>query len=207
MDASHALSLALVALMKGVVYRVGDEASWQSLFELQARVRDHVGPLGLELVLDEAEGYAYLRQRPRAEDEPELPRLVARRQLGFTVSLVLALLRKRLAEFDATSGEPRLVLTQDEIADLVQLFLPEATNEARARDRIDRAVSQIEDMGFLRRLRGRDSELEVRRILKAFVDAQWLGEFDRRIAVYREHLAAGAAPDERGGRWGSEDGP
>jgi hypothetical protein len=203
MDSSQALSLVLVALMKGVVYREGDEASWQSLFELQARVRDHIGPLGLELVLDEAEGYAYLRQRPRAEDEPELPRLVARRQLGFTVSLVLALLRKRLAEFDATSGETRLVLTRDEIADLVQLFLPEATNEAKSRDRIDRAISQIEDMGFLRRLRGRDSELEVRRILKAFVDAQWLGDFDRRLAAYREHLASSGGDAGRGG----EDAP
>ena len=186
-DSSQAFSLALVALMKGVVYRESNEAAWASLFELQARVRDHVGPLGLELILDEAEGYAYLRQRPRAGDEPELPRLVARRPLGFTVSLLLALLRKRLAEFDATSGEARLVLTRDEIADLLRLFLPDATNEAKVRDRIDRALGQIEDMGFLRHLRGRDSDLEVRRILKAFVDAQWLGELDRRLAAYRDH--------------------
>jgi len=186
-DASQALSFALVGLMKGVVYRESDEATWASLFELQARIRDHVGPLGLELILDPAEGYAYLRQRPPAADEPELPRLVARRPLGFTVSLLLALLRKRLAEFDATSGEARLVLTRDEIADLLRLFLPDATNEARVRDRIDRAIAQIEDMGFLRRLRGRDSDLEVRRILKAFVDAQWLGELDRRLAAYRDH--------------------
>ena len=53
------------------------------LLDLQARVRDHVAVLGLELVLDEAEGYAYLRSaaaRPRASRE--LPRLVARRQLA-----------------------------------------------------------------------------------------------------------------------------
>jgi hypothetical protein len=193
--------------MKGVVYRENDEAAWQALFELQARVRDHVGPLGLELVLDESEGYTYLRQRPRAEDEPELPRLVARRPLGFTVSLLLALLRKRLAEFDATSGEARLVLTRDEIADLLRLFLPDATNEARVLDRIDRAIGQIEDMGFLRRLRGRDSELEVRRILKAFVDAQWLGELDRRLGAYRAHVAAEAVSDAPARRNHEEDAP
>lgn len=207
MESSTAFSLALVALMKGVVYREGDEAIWQTLFELQARIRDQIGPFGLELVLDDAEGYAYLRQRPRADDEPELPRLVARRQLGFTVSLLLALLRKRLAEFDATSGETRLVLTRDEIADLLRLFLPDATNEARVLDRIDRAITQIEDLGFLRRLRGRESELEVRRILKAFVDAQWLGELERRLAVYRDHLGSGAADDDRGGRRKDEDAP
>jgi hypothetical protein len=30
--------------------------------------------------------------------------------------------------------------------------------------------------------------VEVRRILKAFVDAQWLAEFDQRLAAYRSLL-------------------
>jgi len=34
-----------------------------------------------------------------------LPRLVQRRALSFPVSLLLALLRKKLAEFDAGGGE------------------------------------------------------------------------------------------------------
>ena len=33
---------------------------------------------------------------------------------------------------------------------------------------------------------------EVQRIVKAFVDAQWLGEFDARLAAYRARLQAGA---------------
>ena len=33
---------------------------------------------------------------------------------------------------------------------------------------------------------------EVRRILKAYVDAQWLGEFDARMATYQAQLAAPA---------------
>jgi hypothetical protein len=57
-DSSHAFSLAIVALMKGVVYRENDETAWQGLFDLQARIRDHVAPLGLELILDDAEGHA-----------------------------------------------------------------------------------------------------------------------------------------------------
>jgi hypothetical protein len=44
-------------------------------------------------------------------------------------------------------------------------------------------------MGFLRRLRGKDDQFEVQRILKAFVDAKWLGELDRRLADYAEHLS------------------
>jgi hypothetical protein len=130
-------------------------------------------------VLDEAEGYAYLRQRPLVEGEPELPRLVPRRQLSYPVSLLLALLRKKLAEFDARSGEARLIVTADEISDMVRLFFSDGTNEARFRDRIDQNVNRIVEMGFLRRLRGRDDAFEVRRILRHSSmpsgSASWIG--------------------------------
>jgi hypothetical protein len=49
-------------------------------------------------------------------------------------------------------------------------------------------LNRIADLGFVRRLRGQADMFEVRRILKAFVDAQWLAEFDQRLADYRQHL-------------------
>ena len=51
--------------------------------------------------IDEADGYAFLRQRPQEPGEEPLPRLVPRRPLGFPVSLLLVLLRKKVAEADA----------------------------------------------------------------------------------------------------------
>jgi hypothetical protein len=182
------LSPVLIALMKGITSRDDDPAVWQALLELQARVREYVAVLGLEMILDEAEGYAYLRQRTPAEGEPELPRLVARRQLGYPVSLMLALLRKKLAEFDAGSGESRLILSAEQIADLVRLFLADTANEARLMDRVDSDIKKIVELGFLRKLRGSEDRFEVRRILKSFVDAQWLGEFDRQLADYKAHI-------------------
>lgn len=190
-------SQVMISLLKSVTYQEADPTLWQALLTLQARVRDYVAHVGLDLVLDEAEGYAYLRQRPLTEGEPELPRLVPRRQVGYSVSLLLALLRKKLAEFDARGGDARLIVTSEEIADLVRLFFADGTNEARFRDRVDQHVNRIVEMGFLRRLRGRDDAFEVRRILKTFVDAQWLGELDRRLAEYRAHGAAVATDDDR----------
>ena len=100
------LSVLLITLLKGVIYRGDDERLWGMLLNLQTRVRDYVTVLGLDLVLDEAEGYAFLKSRAESADDeatPKLPRLVARRPLSFPVSLLLALLRKKLAEFDAVS--------------------------------------------------------------------------------------------------------
>ena len=183
------LSPVLIALMKGITSRDDDPALWQALLELQARVREYVAVLGLELILDEAEGYAYLKQRTAAEGEPELAKLVARRQLGYPVSLMLALLRKKLAEFDAGSGESRLILSAEQIADLVRLFLADTANEAKLMDRVDSDIKKIVELGFLRKLRGSEDRFEVRRILKSFVDAQWLSEFDRRLADYKAHIS------------------
>jgi Domain of unknown function (DUF4194) len=181
------LSLALIALMKGVIERESEPAVWQSVLELQARIRDHVAVLGLELVADEAEGYAYLRQRPVREGEAELPRLVPRRQLGYHVSLLLTLLRKKLVEFDAASGDTRLILSRDEIAEMMRLFLPNTANQVRLLEKIDANINRAVDMGFLRKLRGSADRFELRRILKAFVDGQWLAELDSRLKMYRTH--------------------
>lgn len=189
------LSDVLIALFKGILYRDSQPQRWQALYDLQARVRDYVRTLNLELVLDEAEGYAYLRQ---GTDE-ELPRLVPRHQLSFRVSLLLALLRRKLAEHDATGGDPRLILDRDEIVDLVRVFLPDTANEARLMERVDTDIKKVVEMGFLRRLKGEPDKLEVRRILKAFVDAQWLEEFDRRLAEYQQYLAEGTEGDGQNG--------
>lgn len=196
MSESHALSVILVALMKGIVDRESDPALWQSLSGLQARVRDYVAVIGLDLVIDDAEGFAYLRQRPAPEGAPEVPRLVPRRQLGYQVSLMLALLRKKIAEFDATSGDPRLILSKHDIVEMMRLFFPEAANQVKFHDRVSAGINHIVDMGFLRRLRGADDKFEVRRIVKAFVDAQWLADFEARLAAYRDHAASERAAAE-----------
>jgi hypothetical protein len=193
------LSVLVIPLLKGVIYQEGDAALWHALLSLQARVRDYVAVLGLELVLDEAEGYAFLRSRPEEAGEAAkaLPRLVARRPLSFPVSLLLALLRKRLAELDAGGGDTRLVLTRDEVVELIRVFLPESSNEARLIDQIETHLNKVADLGFVRRLKpaattpGAPAVYEVRRILKAFVDAQWLADFDKRLAAYQAQLAGG----------------
>jgi hypothetical protein len=186
------LSSVVVPLLKGVVYQESNPGLWNALLGLQSRVRDYVAVLGLEVVVDEAEGYAFLRSRQDTDkDEAKLPRLIARRPLSFPVSLILALLRKKLAEFDAGGGDTRLVLSRDDIIELIRIFLPQGSNEAKLVDQVDTHLNKISELGFVRRLKlqsGQTPMFEVRRILKAFVDAQWLAEFDGRLAAYQELL-------------------
>lgn len=198
-SAANDLSTLVILLLKGVIYQEADAGLWNALLSLQARVRDYVTVLGLELALDEAEGYAFLRARQDtdADATSKLPRLVARRPLSFPVSLLLALLRKKLAEFDAGGDDTRLVLSRDAIAELIRVFLPDSSNEAKLIDQIETHINKIVELGFLRRLKvsaanqgGQAAMFEVRRILKAFVDAQWLADFDTRLAAYQAQIRA-----------------
>ena len=66
------LSLAVTQLMKGVVYRDTHDKRVAAPARLQPQVSDYVAVLGLQVVIDEAEGYAFLRQRP-ADDGRRQP--------------------------------------------------------------------------------------------------------------------------------------
>jgi hypothetical protein len=188
-EPNNALSLVLINLLKGVLYQEQDPKTWQQLMNLQAQVRDYVSVLGLELMLDEAEGFAWLRTRSTNEGDAELPRLVGRRQLSYPVSLLIALLRRKLAEFDAGGGDTRLILSRDDIVELMRTFMPPGSTETRLVDQIDAHLNKVIDLGFARRLRGQEQMIEVRRILKAFVDAQWLEDFDQRLQAYQQHIS------------------
>ncbi len=184
------LPLVLTSLLRGVVEQDSYPQVWRHLLGLTSQVRDHVALLGLSLVLDEVEGYAFLRALPDDQlaelraGKPALPRLVRRHALTYPVSLLLALLRKRMAEFDASSGDVRLVLSREQIVEMVTVFLAASSNEARTVDQVDAAIAKAAELGFLRRVPGEAGRFEVRRILKAFVDGQWLADFDARLRAY-----------------------
>ena len=195
---SPQISHAAIQLLKGVLYRDRHPQAWEALLAFQAAVRDYLSVIGLEVLLDEAEGYAFVRQRPDQTeadpDSPALPRLVQRRQLSYPVSLLLVLLRKKLAEQDATGGETRVVLTRAQIVDMLRVYLPEAGSEARTVDQIDRHLNKLVDFGFLYPLKGQEDRYEVRRIIKALVDAEWLASLDEKLATYQTY-AEGRSED------------
>jgi hypothetical protein len=79
------------------------------------------------------------------------------------------------------------MLTREQIAEMVRLFLPASSNEARLSDQIDTYIHKAHELGFLRQVRGSEQVYEVRRILKAFVDGQWLADFNL-TGFVREHM-------------------
>lgn len=189
-----AFSRALVALFKNVIFKETAPEHWEVILAQKYKIEDYVSKIGLTLMVDEMDGYGYLRQRSYGEGEEEIPRLVSRHALSYPVSLLLVLLRKQLLEFDSSTGDQRLIVTRSQIVERMRLFLKDTTNEAKMMADIDKHIDRIEKMGFIRRLRGNEDSFEVQRILRGFVNAEWLQEVNERLEMYRVY--AGGETEE-----------
>lgn len=185
---NHELSFVLIKLMKGILEREEDETLWYQLLRFKEQVCDYIGMLGLALIIHEEEGLAWLKTETPQEGKSVLPRLINKRQLSYPVSLLLALLRRRLVEHDAKSGTEKLILDKEELIEEMRLFMTLNANEAKLSDQMDVHINKIIELGFLRRLDKDPSKLEVRRIIKAFIDAQWLHDFEKRLNDYALYL-------------------
>lgn len=187
----YAVASTVIELMRGVVYQESHETAWQTLDRHAGQIRDHFATVGVDVIVDDTEGYAYLKTRAEADGEEPLPRLVRRRTLTHPQSILLVLLRKRLVEFETAETGGKLVLTRDEMVDDLRTFLPQAAKESRIVDNVDATIRQIAEMGFLRSLRDDDDRWEVRRVLKAYVDAETLGDYAMRLEEYAANLRRG----------------
>jgi hypothetical protein len=179
---------SLVKLLKGPVYADAGLA-WDLILRHRGSIDDYFSQLGLELVLAEHDGLAFLRRR-RQEDEPEapdekLPELVARRELPYTTSLLCVLLLEELYRFENSStGESRLVLDKAHIRELILPYLPKKTNEAKQADSLDAQINKLVSYGFLRPLNTGQDELEVTKLLKYKISADLLTEALERLKAH-----------------------
>jgi hypothetical protein len=144
--------------------------------------------LGLELQIDDSEGYAWLSQRPVNEEEKNpLPRLIARRPLSYNMSLLCVLLRKKIAEIDASGAETRVIVSRQELINAMRVFMPEKSNEAKIEEQINTTISKVVDLGFLRKLKTDTEQLEVQRFLTALVDAEWTASLNDKLMEYQTY--------------------
>jgi hypothetical protein len=186
---NNALSAILVNLLKGVIYRDSSPVLWQEIEPLQSHIAAQGAILGLDFIVDEAEGYAFFKQREQEEGEPEIPRLVQRRQLSYPVSLLCVLLRKKIIEADAGGESARVIITREQVISMMRIFMPDSGNEAKVSDQIDTALRRVIELGFVRQLDTEKETFEVRRIIRAFIDAQTISSLDEKLKEYRDYAA------------------
>jgi len=177
-------SFIIVRLLKQPIYRE-DERDWNTLLVGRDEIRHHFQKMGQELVLDEAEGYAFVRQMEM--DVDRVPRLTQKRPLNYHATLLLVCLRQEFCTFDTSSPDAtRLIKTRQGIHDLVAAYLPETTNQVRDVNKIDAAIQRLVDFGFIRLIDEEQETFEVMRIVKAKLGPAELESIKERIVKYAE---------------------
>lgn len=166
----HDSGIAAVRLLQGVLYS-DDTAGWESLLRNQSDLSEYFARIGLVLVIDEADGLAYLRQLAddeRTEGYEALPRLFRRTSLGYEATLLCVLLRDEFRRFeDEDLDNERCVVETEALIDAWKTFFPSVEDDVRLRKRFATAINKLANLKFVRKFHDDPETWEVRRILKA----------------------------------------
>lgn len=174
-------SFVFARLLLQPIYRE-DKPLWDTLRAEREAASHYFRQIGQEVVIDEAEGYAFLRQI-EGEGGDLVPRVGRRQSLGYTATLLLVCLREEMARFDSAPDQStRLIFTRQQLRDLVAQFLRETNNQIRDTRTVDTAIRRLEELGFLRSFGSSEADtFEVMRILKARLGALELEQIKERL--------------------------
>ena len=178
---------AIILLLKGIFYRSDNEKAFYELIEnSRGSVEEYFETIGLELNIQEEDGYAYLTNIEYEDEKNSLPKLIPKRALSYKVSLLCVLLRQKIAQFESQVENERAILSKEEIINSLLIFLDIKFNEVKVQKEIETTINKVEELGFLKKLKTDEISYEIRSAIKSFVDAAWLHEFDAKLKEYKE---------------------
>lgn len=181
-------SKAIVKLLKSIVER--NSNIWEDVLHYQTEIQEYLAKIGLELIVKKDEGFAFVKQFE--DSEGNTLGLVQRRQIGFETSIVLVVLRQSLEDFDnnPTQLATEKFITDSEIKDELELFLPEKYNKAKFLKDLDKYIKSAVDLGYLKEISKKDNETkyQIHRIIKEKVTLDILQEFRNELEKYVESV-------------------
>jgi len=178
-----------IKLLKGPVEYV-EKTTWERLIQYKVELTAFLLQLGLALVLDEQDGYAYLKHYPIEEDENPVT-WVQRRALTYEESVMLVLLREMMAEFEVGEATNReLIKKRREIKEYAELFFKENASRVKFLKEIDRLIDKAEENGFLDKTEQHDladeQKFRIKKIIKAKVGSEELEMFYQHLQRVKE---------------------
>ncbi|MFK7932763.1 MAG: DUF4194 domain-containing protein [Saprospiraceae bacterium] len=175
----------IVKLFQSVIYDE-DRRVWQELLSFQHQIRSYFATIGIELHLNEQDGFAYLSQ-PDEMEGSKVPRLMRRMPLTYEVTLLLVILREAIEEFDVQNTDNRkLFITNVELKERIELFFADKADKVKLLDRFDTYINSVVNLGFLKeaQVRAHDEKTktyEVMRIVKAKINNEKLEEIRAKL--------------------------
>lgn len=177
----------LIKLLKGPVEYL-EKGAWEQLLQYQVELTRFLQQLGLVLVLEKDDGYAYLEQM-RLDEEENVAGWVRRVPLGYEESILLVLLRDMMAEFEVgDAGARELIKKRREIKEYAELFFKENPSRVKFIRDLDRLIDRVEELDFIEKVEQADlsdeEKFRIKKIIKARVDHEILENFKNQLTQY-----------------------
>lgn len=187
-----------VRLLQGAVY-VEDARTWSLLLAHQSEIARYFHDLGALLVVDVAEGYAYIEQMD-VDDDHGMVRLFRRRQLSFETTMLLVILREELLRFDAKPLAVATIPTVEHewLIEQMSAFVPERNNRVKRQTAIEQVIRGAVQLGVLREVENPSGAqtYQIMRIVKAKLPEEKLSEVKERL---QRAAAIATAPEGKDG--------
>jgi len=178
--------IVAVNLLQGVVYEQ-DENLWTLLLSNESDLSEYFIEIGLTLIIDRSEGFAYLRQLgddERTDGYERLPRLFKKTPLGYPPTLLSVLLREEYRKFEEEDlDNERCVVEVDSLLDIWKSFFPADSDEVNLRKGLIKALNQLKELKFVSKLKSEADSWEVRKLLKVRIPIEDLEHLRDRLAA------------------------
>jgi len=183
-------SKSIVKLLKGTVE--SKETIWKDILTYQKEIQNYISQIGLELIIKEDDGYAFIKQFEIDVDDNTIG-LVSRRQVGFETSIVLIILRQIIEEFESNPIDFQIsekFITQSELKEQISFFLPEKFNKVKFINDIEKYIKRVEDLGYIKEASTNESEkkYKIHKIIKEKITLDDLKEFKQNLQRYVESI-------------------
>jgi hypothetical protein len=178
----------IAKLLKGAIEYL-DKTAWEDLLQYKMELNGFLPQLGLSLVLNEEDGYAYVKQILTDDDNAEVS-WFQRRSFTYEESIMLALLRDLMADFEVSESSGReLIKRRREIKEFSELFFKEDASRVKFLKEIDRLIDRAEENGFLQIMEDADikdeQKFRIKKIIKEKVSMETLAQFHTQLLEYQ----------------------
>ena len=183
-------SKAIVKLLKRTIDK--DDTVWEDILFYQTEIQEYISKIGLELIIKENDGYAFLKQFEIDNDNNTIG-IASRRQVGFETSIVLVILRQIIEEFERDPTDFQVTdkfITESELKEQISFFLPEKYNKVKFLKQLDNYIKNVIKLGYLKEsgTNLNEKKYKIHKIIKEKVTLDTLNEFKENLKQYVESI-------------------
>lgn len=173
----------MVRLLQGAIYNDTPKL-WNELLLHQYEINKYFEQIGLELIVEHKDGYAFLQQV--TDEEGKTIGLIRRMPLTYEQTLLCVLLREWMDEFEINDTESRnLYIVHKEFRERIEIFFKETPNQVKLFKNLDSLIRDMIELDFLKRVNEGDTLqetlYEVRRIIKSKISSDQLETFKQQL--------------------------